>query len=283
MRTCDSGTAISARSRKPAPSSRRLSRRKRYRRQHRPRNDYADGSALGNIGDAQLTVRNPLPAAGGVDPEPISQVKLLAPNAYQTELLRAITKGDYVELAQAVPGVFQAAAVRCAGPANRTIVRVAIDPVGTESVSKTLLERVAARLEEFREIGHDVEVTGAKYVPLDIEMLVRVLPDYLRGHVEMELSSSLRYRNAPERKARDVQFAEPWLRPSIYQSKLIAAAQSVTGVQDVSVLRLARLLDEAGGPVPDMLTLGPLEVAQLDNDPSAPRRGRLHLRLVGGR
>ena len=70
---------------------------------------------------------------------------------------------------------------------------------------------------------------------------------------------------------------------SIYQSRLIAAAQGVTGVKTVTVLRLARLLDSGTSTAPDVLKLGPLEVAQLDNDPSAPQHGRLRLKMAGGR
>jgi hypothetical protein len=71
---------------------------------------------------------------------------------------------------------------------------------------------------------------------------------------------------------------------SVYQSQLIGAAQAVTGVETVSVERLARLLDEnAGDTPPETLVLGALEVAQLDNDPSAPQRGTFQLDMVGGR
>jgi hypothetical protein len=234
------------------------------------------------IGNAQLTVRNPLHAIGGIDPEPIAQVKMLAPNAYQTDLLRAITEEDYVQFAQAVPDVFQAAAVMRM-TANRTTVRVALDPLGTETVSAELIERVADRLEQFREIGHDVDVVAATYVPLDIQLQIRVLPDYLRGHVEIELLQVFGRGTLPNGQPAMFNQQNLGFGLSIYQSWLIAAAQSVTGVQRVEVLRLARMLDAGPGAVPDVLKLGPLEVAQLDNDPSAPQRGRIRLHLVGGR
>jgi hypothetical protein len=71
---------------------------------------------------------------------------------------------------------------------------------------------------------------------------------------------------------------------SVYQSRLIGAAQAVTGVETVRVRRLARLLDESAGDIPpEALVLGPLEVAQLDNDPSAPQRGMFQVQMKGGR
>jgi len=236
----------------------------------------------GSIGNAQLTVRNPLPATGGVDPEPIAQVKLLAPSAYQTEMLRAITTGDYVELAQAIPGVFKAAAtMRWSG--DRATVRVAIDPAGTETLTEELRASVAAQLEPVRRIGHDLEVVGATYVPLDIALEVTVAPDYLSDHVEMELLQVFGRGVLPDGSPAMFNWQNLGFGLAIYQSRLIAAAQAVTGVQTVQVVRLARLLDETRGGAPEVLVLGPLEVAQLDNDPSAPQRGIFQLRMVGGR
>src|SRR5205807_8186013 len=55
-------------------------------------------------------VGNPLPANGGVDPEPVDTVRQLAPSAMHDQLLRAITAADYAQLASALPGVRRAAA-----------------------------------------------------------------------------------------------------------------------------------------------------------------------------
>lgn len=49
--------------------------------------------------DAAFTARNPLPAVGGTEPEPTSDVKLLAPGAFRTVLERAVTADDYAALA----------------------------------------------------------------------------------------------------------------------------------------------------------------------------------------
>jgi hypothetical protein len=237
----------------------------------------------GSIAGAALTIRNPLPASGGVDPESIAQVKLLAPNAYQAELLRAITNDDYVEIAQAVPGVFQAAAEK-RWTGNRAAVRVAIDPTNTEVVSADLLATVATQLAQFRQIGYDLEVIPAFYVPLDIVLKVTVSPDYLRGHVEMDLLQVFGTGTLADGSPAMFNPQNLGFGLSVYQSQLIGAAQAVTGVETVSVERLARLLDEnAGDTPPETLVLGALEVAQLDNDPSAPQRGTFQLDMVGGR
>ena len=45
-------------------------------------------------------VRNPLPAAGGSDPEPIERVKRLAPAAFRAVQQRAVTEADYARVAE---------------------------------------------------------------------------------------------------------------------------------------------------------------------------------------
>src|SRR5439155_10362183 len=55
------------------------------------------------------SVRNPLPAAGGVDPEPVATAKAEAPTAFRDRLLRAVTADDYTQLAQRDPRVQRAA------------------------------------------------------------------------------------------------------------------------------------------------------------------------------
>jgi predicted phage baseplate assembly protein len=47
-----------------------------------------------------LDVRNPLAAAGGLDPEPVADVRLTAPHAFRATLERAVTPDDYARLAE---------------------------------------------------------------------------------------------------------------------------------------------------------------------------------------
>ena len=85
-------------------------------------------------------------------------------------------------------------------------------------------------------------------------------------------------------------------------SKLVAAAQGVTGVESVQVTRLQRYkvlskqerekieLAQVNGQVePDqaiidgILPLAPFEVARLDNDPSFAENGMIEFAMGGGR
>jgi hypothetical protein len=74
-------------------------------------------------------------------------------------------------------------------------------------------------------------------------------------------------------------FAQP-----VYASRIVAAAQSVEGVESVRVDKFQRL----AAPDPSTLDngvipIGRLEIAQLDNDPNYRDRGRLTLTVGGGK
>ena len=77
---------------------------------------------------------------------------------------------------------------------------------------------------------------------------------------------------------------------NIELSRIVAAAQGVAGVQNVTVTRLRRF----GDPSPPSTQadpavkagswpFDPLEIPRLDNDPSFPENGTFTLTLRGGR
>lgn len=253
--------------------------------------------------------RNPLPTVGGIDPEPVAEVKAFAPYAFRTQLARAIIAEDYATLAAdndrrlaerpACGGSFQRlqgakATLRWTGAGYQ--VFAAIDPLGTEHTSPALLAEIEAYLARYRRIGHDVAVKPARYVGLDVALRVCVRPEYLRGHVKAALIDVLGNRTLPDGTRGLFHPDSLTFEDGIYASRLIAAAQAVTGVQSVELTRLARFDIDApppGGfsnsafgsdvPVPGVLPLGPFEIARLDNDPDAPENGRLTLDVGGGR
>ncbi|MFP8940134.1 putative baseplate assembly protein [Streptomyces fenghuangensis] len=239
-------------------------------------------------------VRNPLPAAGGTGPEPVDQVRRLAPTAPGRVRLRAVTARDYAELASALPGVRRAAAeIRWTGSVREA--HVAVDADGTGQAPAELLEAVAQSLEAYRLIGHDLVVGPARPVPLDIEVEVCVTPGHQTGRILADLRRVLGNRRLPGGRLGlfhpdALGFGEP-----VRLSRLVAVAAAVQGVESVRVTRLRRLFADAstdvpvpdGGvlPVPDdgVLRPAPLEVARCDNDPERPENGRLALRLGGTR
>jgi hypothetical protein len=232
-----------------------------------------------------LRVRNTLPSQGGTEPQPIAEVKLFAPLALRKELQRAITADDYAQLVQRdFKDNVQRAAARLSWTGSWYEAKVSVDPFGAEEVGQDVRDAIKCRLGRFRRIGHDVIVTSAQYVSLDIEMRVCVLPHYLRGHVEAALLEVFSNRVLPGGKRGFFHPDNLTFGDGIYLSRLVAAAQAVTGVESVTVTRLQRLdVGDNGELGKGVLSLGPLEVARLDNDPSFPEHGRLMLDVRGGR
>ena len=119
---------------------------------------------------ADLTIRNPLPAHGGVDPEPVAEAKLFAPSAFRKVLKRAITGDDYAQLAQRE---FKTKVQRAAAVLDWTgswyEASVAIDPKESEETPRSLLRQIDHRLQRYRRIGHDLTVAAAHYIPIELE------------------------------------------------------------------------------------------------------------------
>ncbi|MFJ7071457.1 putative baseplate assembly protein [Streptomyces sp. NPDC098781] len=223
-------------------------------------------------------VRNPLPAVGGTEPEPVEQVRQLAPLDLRRTRLRAVTAEDYAALATALPGVQRAAAdLRWTGSVQEA--HIAIDAYGSGAPTAELLASVAQALEPYRRIGHDVVVGAARLVPLDIELTVCAAPGHQHGQILAELHRVLGRGARGFFHPDALTFGGP-----VRLSRLVAVAAAVPGVESVQVTRLQRLFEPDRGEREDgVLRLGPLEIAVCDNDPDRPENGRLAISLGGAR
>jgi hypothetical protein len=236
-----------------------------------------------SISGVQLAPRNPMPAVGGTEPERIEEVKLFAPFSFRTDLQRAITAEDYATLASRHPRVQRAAAMlRWTGAWYEVLV--AVDPRERAEADEKLLTEVECLLRPFRRIGHELNVVKADYVPLDISMTVCVKPGYLRGHIKAALLQLFGNRALLDGRLGFFHPDSLTFGTGVLVSKLVATAQSVTGVENVVVTRLQRLNETAGRELADgLLRLGPREIARLDNDPNSPENGKIEFVMGGGR
>ncbi len=230
-------------------------------------------------------VRNPLPAQGGIAPEPLEQVKLFAPYAFRTELQRAISPDDYAALVmRKFAGQVQRARATLRWTGSWYEALVAVDPLDGAEADASLFDEIKAFLKPYHRIGCDVVVEPARYVPLDIGLKVCVRPDYLAGHVKAALLDLFSNRRLPDGR---VGFFHPdalTFGEGILLSKLVALARSVPGVDNVDVMWLQRYREAPQQELAEgILRLGPFEVARLDNDPGSPENGRLELEMAGGR
>jgi len=232
-----------------------------------------------SVSDAFAAVRNPLPAAGGIEPEDVEAARRDAPEAFRTQE-RAVTAADYAAAAERRSDVQRAAATfRWTGSWHT--VFVSADRFGAAPVDAPFEARLRRHLERFRMAGYDLEVDAPRHVPLDIALHICVLRDHFRAPVLRAVALELGQGVLPDGRLAAFHpdrfsFGDP-----VYLSRIVAAAQAVPGVEAVSVLKFERL----GAPDPaairnGVIAIGRLEIARLDNDPNFQERGRLQ--LVGG-
>jgi hypothetical protein len=237
-----------------------------------------------SIDGLAVRVRNPLAAAGGVAPEHVDEVRLLAPHAFRSVLARAITPADYATIVERdFPQVQRASSVaRFTG--SHTELLVAVDQRGAPDADPDLLDRIAGHLERYRRIGHHVAVARARTVPIDLQLVVCVDPGYVRAPVETAVRAALSSRRNADGSVGLFHSDRLTFAGGVHVSDVVAVVQRLDGVENVVVRALHRLFEGPAGELEQgVLTLGPLEIARLDNDPSLPEHGVLTVELRGGR
>jgi len=228
-----------------------------------------------------ISARNPLPARGGVDPEPLEHVRQSAPAAFKV-LQRAVTPADYVTIAERHPDVQRAqATVRWTG-SWRTVF-LSIDRLGGRPVDAAFRADLIDWLEAFRMAGHDVEINGPRFVFVELELTACVASGYFRSDVANALLRALGPGTLPDGRRGFFHPDNFTFGTPVYLSGIYAAAQAVEGVRWAEVTRLRRLGDASRSGTGGQLAIDRLEVARLDNDPNFPERGVLRLTLEGGR
>jgi baseplate J-like protein len=239
--------------------------------------------APGVDGLGDVTVSNPRPATGGQDPQPLAEVRELAPHAFRTQL-RAVTPQDYAAVAMENPGV-QRAVARRRWAGSWYAVQATIDPLAAYADDADVPGDVGAVLEVRRLAGVDAEVARPVYVPLDIVLTVCVAAGYQRADVAAQLRRALSAQTLPDGRRGffhpdNFTFGQP-----LYLSDLVAAVMAVPGVAWVQPPpnRFAPLGRPPGGEATaGVIGAAPREVLRADSDPSNPENGRVEILLRGG-
>lgn len=231
-----------------------------------------------------VRVRNPLPASGGTDPEPMAEARLYAPQAFKKVLQRAITPRDYADIVERdFAGRIQRAAAQLHWAGSWYEMLVAVDPLAGEA-DPHLLAEIFCHLSRYRRIGHDLIINWATYVPVELELGVCVQPGYVRGQVRAALLDAFSDRRLSAGNTGFFHDDNLSFGQGVQLSELVARAQSVEGVMAVQVLKFQRQFEGPNGELESgILPLGPFEIALLRQDPNYPEQGKLTLDLRGGR
>ncbi len=240
-----------------------------------------------------LAVRNPLPAQGGVAAETIEEVRQLAPAAVRAEQFRAVTEADYAAAALKLPDVAGAVArFRWTGSWYTVFVSIdprdsaglVVDPLGHIHLAPTLAAEVRLQLNRYRLAGYDLEIRPPAFVPLEIEIEICAKPGYFRSQVKQAVAAALSSGPLPGGRRgffdpRNFTFGLP-----VYLSRLYAAVERVEGVESAVAKTFKRFGRVAQGELAaGMISVGPDEIAQLQNDPNFIEQGVLRITAVGGK
>jgi hypothetical protein len=228
------------------------------------------------------TIRNPLPAWGGQDPESLEDVRQRAPSAFRTQE-RAVTAADYAEVTQRDPGIQRAAATFRWTGSWHTVFLTA-DRVGGLAVDDAVKQKTKDRVERYRMAGQDLDVDAPRFVAMEVELHVCALPDYFRSHVKEALLQVFSAGVLADGTLGQFHPDRFTFGQTVYLSRLIAAAQAVQGVASVAVTVFQRLKKpETSGLDDGELRFDRLEIPRLDNDRNFPERGIFRLDVGGGK
>jgi len=259
-----------------------------FRARYRTGNGTAGNVGADSLGhalntDSRITaIRNPLPAAGGRDPDTMEMIRQFAPWRFRTQL-RAITEADYGSAAALDPAIRAArGTLRWTGSWRTAFVT--IDPAPSAPAPAALAASTLARLDLLRMAGVDLAAEPAFIVGLRLALAICLKPHYTRSDVEAALRRVFTTGPTPSGKPGLLDPANFGFGQAVYLSPFIAAAQRVDGIASVRATAFQRVDDPAtDATAAGRLAMQRLEIPRIDNDPSRPDRGILELALEGSR
>ncbi|MFF1263087.1 MULTISPECIES: hypothetical protein [unclassified Streptomyces] len=225
-----------------------------------------------------VTVTNPLPAVGGTDPQPLSEVRELAPTAFHGQQ-RAVTAADHAAVAVR-EGDVRGAVARTRWAGSWRVQEVAVD------ADDPYPPGLAALLDSRRMAGVDVELVQASVVPLEIRLVACPAPGYPGPEIAGQLRAVLSADVLPDGRRGFFHPDRLGLGHPVFLSDLVGTAMSVAGTARVEVEGFGRL---GAGPAETVANLaaGRIEAAaretlRCDSDPRHPEHGLVDVVVRGG-
>jgi Baseplate J-like protein len=242
----------------------------------------SDSALLAMFNPPIVSVTNPLPASGGLDPETLDEVRQRAPSAFRTQE-RAVTETDYGTQAIVVDPTLSKAVGTFRWTGSWQTVFISVDPQGSEIVDATRQSNIENGMELYRMAGHDVDVIAPVFVSLELHMKVCVAPGYVAAQVEAALLDVLSNRTLPDGTKGVFHPDNFTFGQTVYLSPIYAAVQNTAGVESVTIKRFQRQGQcSTNAALSGKLLMNRLEIPRLDNDPNFPEHGILKLHVKGG-
>jgi predicted phage baseplate assembly protein len=228
-------------------------------------------------------VWNPLPATGGVEPEPIEEVRQYAPEAYKVQE-RAVTEADYAMIAERFPEVQNAQAeFRWTG--SWYTVFLVVDRLGGNSVTKDpkFRDALLAHMDRYRMAGVDLELRDPIFVSLEIVLHVCVSKGYFAADVRKRLQEAFGTGISADGTPGFFNPDNFTFGDDVYLSRILSTAMGVQGVDHVQATTFKRWAQTANAEIAKgRISIAHNEIAQCADDPNFPENGQLTFELEGG-
>lgn len=240
-----------------------------------------DGHRSSELARHIKSVYNPLAAQGGIDPEPISEARLNAPQAFRIRQ-SCVTEADYVEVMQRHPEVQKAAAeLRWTG--SWYTIFIAVDRYEGKPIDDRFKQELRDYIMPFRLMAHDLEIIEPTFVPLDSQLLVEIKDGYFQSSIRGSLKDTFSNQDLPNGKRGffhpdNLSFGQP-----VYLSQIIQQAMEIFGVYRVEAKRF-----QVWGRTPrgeleaGIIATDALSIVRADNNPYTPENGLIEFILEGG-
>jgi hypothetical protein len=220
--------------------------------------------------------RNPVAASGGAPAESVDRARMYAPRLFRSQE-RAVTTGDYADLALQVPGVGKSRAVAL----NWNEVLLYVAPSGQiADPSETLTRNLLSFFERRRLATAGLVVIGPDAVDLYLRATIRAQPYFLERDVRAAVEAAV---------AQELAFDVVDFGQRLFISRIYDVIQDLPQVAGLTVTQFSR--SPAGGLDADgVIELGPSELPRpgyRDNpavapDPADPaRRPPIRTTVVG--
>ncbi len=229
-----------------------------------------------------VTITNPITAAGGFDPETVSELRQLAPEAFRSLTFRAVRPEDYAEAAEHLPWVQKAgAAFRWTG--SWLTAFVTPDPKGKVILESAERIDLTNQMNRFRQAGREVNVLDPIYANIDLKIKVCASADSYPGDVKERVLIALLGKNG-------IRPIEGYFSPNRFtfgtfleRSTLEAAIQAVPGVKAVEEITFRRRAWFGWREFTELsYDPGINSIIRIANDPLHPERGTLNIYTHGG-
>lgn len=252
------------------------------------------GGFRGNVGRNTIThfdstthpeitaCSNPFDVVDGRDPEPASDIIRFAPEAYRARQLRAVTLEDYEGRAEELD-IVSGASARYAWTGSWRTVQIAIDPVNAHELSEKQTTKIRRHLEAVRLIGEDLEVRPPRYVPLEIEVVICLKPDFWPEDLAYLLDQEFSATHTPDGR---LGFFHPdaWtFGQALHASQISGRVHELEGIDHIKSISIQRFNDKQSGITPQKVEVAANEIILVENDPSSIERGTITFSLKGGR